>query len=322
MNIDHEISIIAFTIFSARISSCCWNEKLEDWAHFLSFTAACGGCGAFVDFFIGKAGQKNVRKVVETWWIKLAELPSKYYSRAEAEFAYNFLVRYVGKLLSLQRLKAVLFIFCACILIWIMVLSLDVPLFNPMDSSRPKYSFKYKLLFLFIHLLLLWISLSFTIFLVGKIKYIITDSALLNFFIYILFFTIQLFSIFLVPVLQVISISYGTDYFEGRLQASLFQIINFILTDINFVSRLKELLSKTAPTFGELVRYNGLLISLAPTAIRCGLMFVFLVSFMLRSFHVSILLFLQRLVESEAPIFALLGSAIGFTAKLIQVLMQ
>jgi hypothetical protein len=60
---------------------------LPSWGNALATIAACGGVGAFIDFYIGKRGQQRVRDWLETWWIRLSYVRWGNFGRQEALFA-------------------------------------------------------------------------------------------------------------------------------------------------------------------------------------------------------------------------------------------
>ena len=71
----------------------------------LTTIAACTGAGAFVDFYIGKSGQKRVRDWLETWRYRLSDIPVRAVGREEARNALRAIDYLFGpKLFSLKRL--------------------------------------------------------------------------------------------------------------------------------------------------------------------------------------------------------------------------
>ena len=57
------------------------------WAEALATVAASGGVGAFIDFWIGRAGQQRVRGWLETWWLRFSYVRLSNFGREEALFA-------------------------------------------------------------------------------------------------------------------------------------------------------------------------------------------------------------------------------------------
>jgi hypothetical protein len=66
------------------------------WQGMVATIAASGGAGAFIDFWIGKAGQAKVRGWLETWWIRFSYVNSGNSGREEALFAVSVLDRVYG----------------------------------------------------------------------------------------------------------------------------------------------------------------------------------------------------------------------------------
>lgn len=73
----------------------------------LTTVAACTGAGAFIDFYIGKDGQKRVKDWLETWWIRLSYIPVRAVGREEALNALRVIDYLFGpKLFSWKRLRS------------------------------------------------------------------------------------------------------------------------------------------------------------------------------------------------------------------------
>jgi len=53
--------------------------------------------GAFIDFYIGKAGQRRVSDWLETWWLRLSYLRWGNFGREEARFAVQVIDRVFGR---------------------------------------------------------------------------------------------------------------------------------------------------------------------------------------------------------------------------------
>jgi hypothetical protein len=63
----------------------------------LTTIAACGGIGAFIDFWIGKRGQRRVRDWLETWWLRFSYVNLKNFGREEARFAIATMDKVLGR---------------------------------------------------------------------------------------------------------------------------------------------------------------------------------------------------------------------------------
>ena len=53
----------------------------------------CGAVGAFIDFYIGKPGQRRVRDRLEMWWLRLSDVRWGNFGRGEALFAVQVMDR-------------------------------------------------------------------------------------------------------------------------------------------------------------------------------------------------------------------------------------
>ena len=86
-------------------------EGLQGWWT----VAASGAVGAFIDFYIGKAGQRQVRDWLETWWLKFSYVRWGNLGREEALFAIPVMDRLFGsRLFFAKRLIVVVFTTLAC----------------------------------------------------------------------------------------------------------------------------------------------------------------------------------------------------------------
>jgi hypothetical protein len=79
--------------------------ELQSW---LTVAAWGVGLGAFIDFYIGKAGQRRVRGWLETWWLKFSDVRWGNLRREEALFAVQVMDRLFGsRLFSARRMVVV-----------------------------------------------------------------------------------------------------------------------------------------------------------------------------------------------------------------------
>jgi hypothetical protein len=73
----------------------------------LTTIATCAGAGAFIDFYIGKDGQKRVKDRLDSWRRRLLEIKIEEVGRAEAQNALRVIDYLFGpKLFSWKRLKS------------------------------------------------------------------------------------------------------------------------------------------------------------------------------------------------------------------------
>ena len=78
-------------------SSLIDESTLSSWGKALAIVAAFGVVGAFIDFYIGKPGQRRVRDWLETWWLRLSYVCWGNIGQEEALFAVQVMDRLFGK---------------------------------------------------------------------------------------------------------------------------------------------------------------------------------------------------------------------------------
>jgi hypothetical protein len=93
--------------------------NLHEIATIIAFFALLG---AFVDFYIGKAGQAKIRSTLETVWLQLSDVTIHNLVRREASFATLWMTRIFGsRVFSLKKFH-IIFLFFAIILITVVYL--------------------------------------------------------------------------------------------------------------------------------------------------------------------------------------------------------
>jgi hypothetical protein len=81
-----------------------WSARV---ARTLAIIAAFAMFGAFIDFWIGPAGQNKVRSWLETWWLRFSYVNIHSFGREEAVFAVSVIDEVFGpKFFSVRRLKS------------------------------------------------------------------------------------------------------------------------------------------------------------------------------------------------------------------------
>ena len=74
----------------------------------VGIVGACTGLGAFIDFYIGKGGQKKVRDRMITYWDKFDDIKLGNFGKEEATYTLGVISSIVGaRLFSVRRLWAV-----------------------------------------------------------------------------------------------------------------------------------------------------------------------------------------------------------------------
>jgi hypothetical protein len=152
---------------------------LEAWGSVLTTAAACGGVGAFIDFYIGKRGQQRVRSWMETSWLRLSYVRWGNLGAEEALFAVQVIDRLFGRrLFSIRRITAVAIVISAslCAILGVFVLN-EMPILGFWNS----FVKLYVLLNLFFIVSAVAVSLSITRFAAIWVASIITKAPYLNF---------------------------------------------------------------------------------------------------------------------------------------------
>jgi hypothetical protein len=153
-------------------------DTLKD---FLWPIIAIGGLGAFIDFYIGKAGQKRVTDWLETWWLRLSDVRWGNFGREEALFAVQVIDRLFGKrLFSIRRLVVVLLTSLVAGGIHIALVLSTLTKFPGWGYERP-LDIVINTLWLLAILFLCAFSLSATRFAAMRVSVILTKLPYLNF---------------------------------------------------------------------------------------------------------------------------------------------
>jgi hypothetical protein len=83
--------------FLSRKSHLTEEGGLGFWDRTLATIAVCGAVGAFIDFYIGKPGQRRVGDRLEMWWLRLSDVCWGNFGRGEALFAVQVMDRIFGR---------------------------------------------------------------------------------------------------------------------------------------------------------------------------------------------------------------------------------
>lgn len=300
----------------------------------LATVAASGGVGAFIDFWLGKAGERRVRDWMETWWLRLSFVRLGSFGREEAFVAIAVMDRIFGRrLLSLRRLLA------TCITVGAAVLSIFAVQMMVRAFKGDIYEpYKIDLLRLLIEALVFAVSISITR-LIGRIScnFIQTKGpanlplyALAIGTQYILFCTWPDLSAYYVGELAAIanytmSSSPNPD-FRGPgdvMDLMVFEVLDTpsrivlavrggALNPLAHINALKPYFGiRTGGDMQWLYYLSGFvgvsfLLSLFLNIGRFLLLAVFAVSFALRPLQSQILTLALRIIESDKPVFTLL----------------
>ena len=293
---------------------------MDNWAETLSFIAACGGAGAFVDFFIGKHGQKKVRGWLEACWILMSDVRIRTFARDEAEFAYRVLRRFFGTSFSASRLKAWALLILIATMIWAVVRAFAM--FNgDQESNTP---FASPILFTVLYSIISWwfaisVSIWLAQLLATKIRVSYLNAAFFTcaFLVQIGFlaysYEIQMALIWTARGFNI----QPTHSFPGHL--------GIYIDNMRWLStiELRHVIAAFAVSSPGINGWLSYLISVLlyfPGVLRLSLLVIFVLSYLLRPAQKIILLLLQRIVESDKPVFTLVCGALGALAKTLQSL--
>jgi hypothetical protein len=284
---------------------------LRAWSSALTTIAACGGVGAFIDFYIGRRGQQRVRDWLETWWLKFSDVKWGNLGREEALFAARLIDRLCGsRIFSVRRLISTVILTVSSIVIVVGIFMLNG------YSLREMFIISYKndevpLLALIMTIFTIPISFSIT-------KIISVNIALM---------TVKW------PRSNIIGliILFVTQYFMLRYW-SLFVVVYHDVMGLALVNFNNAVLSIKSAFFREEIyailenRYDlidflpnvSFMIGFLPNLMRLCITVIFIGSFFLKTIQSPIMTLWAHIVESEKPIFTLLFGGSAAFAKLIQ----
>jgi hypothetical protein len=283
------------------------------WASALATVAACGGVGAFIDFYIGKAGQRRVKGWLETWWLRLSYVRWGNFGREEALFAVRVMDRLFGKrLFSAQRLICVV---VSATVVWGILITLLIVIGYTLPHRLPLED-----LTILVPILLFSLATSFSVTRIAAVTVarLLTKVFYLNFvgivflcvFQYWWFCRWGTFTQFVVDEIlyKLIDLYAPADYPELISLFWLHSIDWPVVLIHSFNVGINHL--EIPPIF-----YWCLSVSLnvLPTLIRFSIMAIFISSFLLKPLHHPIMTLWARIIESDKPVFTLL---FGGTAAL------
>jgi hypothetical protein len=273
----------------------------------LSTVAACGGAGAFIDFWIGKRGEKRVRDWFETWWLRFSYITMKSFGREEALYAVGILDRLFGRrLFSSRRLVAT-------VVVAFIVLTPTITKFVTHYNTGLIWTETPNILAikLVAALLLFAMSISATRAVSVRASRHLRYGSVANTIIFILILGAQVIMYWLwVPFLALIvgvfarvlgvSLLYTPLDFDWFITYTQLypQAINISLDDaINTLA--------TIPTIG-----------------RIGLAAIFAGSYLMKPLHWTILTLFERIIENDKPIFTLLLGGGAAAAQAVEAVIH
>jgi hypothetical protein len=293
-----------------------------------------GAVGAFIDFYIGKAGQRRVRDWLETWWLRLSDVRWGNLGREEALFAVKVMDRLFGsRLFSAQRMIVV----AAATLVgvaYIEVLTLlsDIELISWRTFLQPAY-------FVWLVVILLSFAASFSITRFAAIIVARCFRARAQ--------VLSLFGLLCLLIFQYLLLCYWAPIVH-RAMAAEFQVIyqggvnsylhevwlllklmDFVVTHLAVILPSREihnigillmenssaLLPVIDPHFApaSFLFHLSALLNLIPNFSRLAIMIIFVGFFLLKPLQGPIMTLWLRIIESDKPVFTLVlggGAAI------------
>jgi len=312
---------------------------LQSWTSILTTVAACGGVGAFIDFWIGKQGQQRLRSWLETWWLKFSYVRFQTLGHDEALFAVRVIDRLVGRrLLSVRRLTAALIITVTSLVTSHIYYFLLTHIFVHGVSASP-YSIVMYVALILMPLASVAISFSLTRLTAVLVARAISHYPMLNligllfmlFFQYLLFCYMPLISgvNHLILSEQVLYyITQESPYYASpwELLVGAFDIISRNQITVAFTAKISQVLFPPAfwaATHKDdpqliLVMYSNELMNAMQALFRISITVVFLLSFVLQSIKRPILELWAKIIESDKPVFTLLFGGAAALVQLIQ----
>lgn len=285
-----------------------------DWGATFAVVGTCGVAGAFIDFLMGKAGQKRVRGWLEDWWLRLSYVTWGNFGREEAAFAISVLDRLFGtRLLSLRRFIAVLVALSILYFAEWMFVGFRVGRFATLPDAFS----------IFLTILLMALSFFLTRLSALFVMHRMTESIYHNIAIVITSLLLQYEAIFIfthtIDSTSYLLENYAVVLYDGAGFPPL--SISNILDDIELFSADFSLSRAIQPSYqmdilssmfggyqegeGFVVRFYALS-SAFPGMVRILVLAVFVIFVLLRPLQAPITLLWARVVESDAPVFTLL----------------
>jgi hypothetical protein len=252
----------------------------------LSTIAACGGVGVFIDFWIGKRGEKHVKDWLETWWLRFSYVDARNFGREEAVFAVATMDRLLGqRFFSGKRF-----------ILFAMLLVLDAAIWSGWGAfgglELDAMSFREKLI-------AIPVGGVFVGFLTFSLSIKLTRSA----------------------SMRAVGIASKWPALTGVVFLTLLLIQYAIMLVWSWLASWDP--HKGFPQFGLLpdIRSEDLM-WIFTNGGRFGLAVLFVGSYLLKPLHRTISTLWARVVESENPIFTLLLGGGAAVAKAIEVVIH
>jgi hypothetical protein len=314
-------------------------NTLSYWGKALASVVAFGVVGAFIDFYVGKPGQRRVRDWLETWWLKFSEFRWGTLGRDEAVFALAIIDRQFGnRLFSARRMTATSILMVLLnIIILVHIIVQYTAVVGVFGGSTDWYSFRQIYFWIFLACLFISATLSFSLtrFASAKIVTILTEFPFLNLFGLLLLVCFQYALLcYWTPTVDTIRYTtinqvaypcyfYACDYSPfgitemlsslRRLFTSL-RALSPSLQMHNFVSAFSYPSEPLSVTEVFQFRLSTLLSAFIFVA-RLSITAIFITSFFLQTLQGPIMTLWARVIESDKPVFTLVFGGAATLAK-------
>jgi hypothetical protein len=313
-------------------------STLSSWGKALAIVAAFGVVGAFIDFYIGKPGERRVRDWLETWWLRLSYVHWGNIGREEALLAVQVIDRLFGeRFFSWKRIGVVIFVTLACA-----ALILTAILVKHTGLAGYQYMWAHLLVdsMVWVIVILFTLNASLSIMrLAAKIVAVLlarTDYFGLLGLIFLFLFQCTLFIYwnFLVNWVRFdVSVVYNrtVPFNFQRFFYDLLYEVKYTISVYNtriFPENPRYLftfLTKVDPTWGAppfFMFHLSALTNVLPSLIRLSIMTIFILSFFLKPLQNAIMTLWARVIESDKPVFTLVFGGAAALAKAIQEIVK
>jgi hypothetical protein len=294
---------------------------------------ACCGIGAFIDFYIGKSGQRRVKDWLETWWLKSSYVRWGALGRDEALFAVLIFHLLLGnRLFSARRMIAVSMALGFGTIAIAYRLGEFYDLYQLLLSPYVLISF----IFLFI---LTTLSFSITIFMSAKVAALLREGPFFNIagLLFIILFQYCLV-VFWYPSMEVLRVNVILGFTEINFFRYLIHLPHNINNMLSYLPGLFKsfpfpswpspiVLESDNPTVLMPSSLNHQMFFIAHLSdymetytplLRVLIAVIFIISFFLQTAQRFIMTLWARIIESDKPVFTLLFTGIAGFAEIGQ----
>jgi hypothetical protein len=298
--------------------------------------AAFGIVGACIDFSLGRSGRKRVKEQLADWWFKLSTLQWRSFGREEVKFAVQKMDDIFGSFFSRRRLIILLMLFLCGIIFLYVPLLCDT---NTELLLSRSYDFRYYtliILTLIMSIVMFSISISFTRNISSFLAFFLPNSVIAS----VIEFSLVVFMSFVllcylggVSLYIVLTILYTaklliaqTVYFAhwgSFIDWDIFKLfadnlfdpsrfsINYVFNSLfkidNYCGDIKTVGLAFSHILSIFINVGRVLLSLA-----------FLLSFLLCPIRDFLVGLLERLDDSDTPVFTLVLGGVAAVRKSIE----